>query len=257
MFKTTDSKPSCFAIAALIVGLLNAVFLGVIAFQLQQFVPIIQSAEPTVRLLKEHQTDISNALDFVAHVSNATVRLLDGSFPSLLDSLLSSDITNVADLTENLAGSVHKVTCIAGGTRPKEYPNNYVYWISTYSDLVRSVAEEVRHIPANFQMDPNFHRSSFEELMTGQGGLLTETLNYATEYINSQTNIEEWSKVSCKCQSWTDLLLHYMNFKGTYGPECGYDDGGFSRKWNVVDNARDTLEDIKTTCAQLCKMEEE
>jgi len=267
MLKQT-SRPSCFAIAALFIGLLNAFFLGFIAYELHSFAPLAQSVTPTVNMFKEHQAEISNALDFVASVSNATVRLFDGSLPSLLESFLNTDITSAAGYTENLAENVHKVTCIAGGTEQTEYPNKYLYWISRYSDLVRSVSNQVKRIPAGADSripqqgtedaGPSKQSSEpfFPDLLTGEGGLLTETLKYATDYMDSQTNVEEWSVLSCKCQAWANLLLDYMIFKGTYGPECGYD-GGFSKSWNVIDDARSTLEILETTCGQLCKMDEE
>jgi len=261
------SRPSCFAVGAFFIGSLNAFFLGFIAYELHSLAPLAQSFAPAANMFKEHQPEISFVLDFVASASNATVRLFGGSLPSLLHSMLDTDITSAAGYTENLAQNVHKVTCIAGGRNRKEYPNEYLYWISRYSDLVRSVSNQVARIPANLDSTTSkdetedvdtqkaSDQSSFPKLLTGEGGLLVETLKYATEYVDSQTNVEEWSVLSCKCQAWANLLLDYMIFKGTYGPECGYD-GGFSKKWNVIDNARDTLEIIETTCGQLCKMNE-
>jgi hypothetical protein len=222
----------------LLVGVLNAALLGFFVHQVHQYVP-------AAHFVAEHQNELHRFLSITSSMSDASVRLFHGSIPNLLNDLLTSDLSGAAYDTEKWADEVHSATCTYSNDK-NDYANNALFYISKYSSLVHSVANQMANIN---DLTPSGDDGGDDTVqLSGDGGMTLEPLKYVTDFIKDQTVATQWKTTACSCESLAEQLKSTMPFADVYGADCGQT----SLSYDVQSNALQILNSVSTTCSSLC-----
>lgn len=236
----------------ILVLLFNGLMLAAVAHQLSLLVP-------AARVVSENRDSFESSLGLLdtIHqvVSNASVRLFHGSIASLANDFVTSDVNTAASVVVELAESVHKATCRAS-PEGDMYDNTALFGIAKYSDLVRSISDQIALVPPIPQSaEGGANKVGDIGQLSGEGGLLLDTLIYVTDFVSRQTDTSEWAQTACNVAKLSDTLQKHMVWKGSYGPECGKQNFGDSMAWDVSEDALSNLKYIQQTALELCKLE--
>ena len=254
----------CFWKLMVAVGLCNVFVMGLLISALRPFVP-------AAILIAENQDKLRGSLNFLSSIndmSTATVRLLHGSMADLVNDLVTSDISTAASDTKDLASSVHQAVCEVSPDKNAFDPDGEagltLWGISKYSDLTRSIMQQVMNLPnlnsdgSNIQAPSGLRRAAVDMeddslQLTGEGGLLLDIFKSITSYIEVQTDPAQWGEAACGVAKLSMSMSRYITWEGTYGPECGGTDNlGSTMKWDVSESASYYLQYIYDTASPLC-----
>ena len=167
-----------------------------------------------------------------------------GSVASLANDLVTSDLASLSSTVANFADTVHEMTCQAS-TDQANYPNKYVYDIAAAASLAKAIATEMAayspssddapiapivtgegeeregHVDGDAQVKGELEsegepasaagtgRALLQQVqhLTGEGGMLFETLKYTEEFVETNTeSYDEWDTLACNCYSLSTWL---------------------------------------------------